>query len=237
MGEDDVSDDDDQPAGVASPAPVLSVSNFTNISDEDFDAEAIEELKRRFQAERGSFVTSSMLPASALRSFEQGFSNVRQANGNELFENGVGRNVYREDPFKKHSMRSTENNIFKNYHIKVLETTEQKVKVNPDCTREVDTLHKKSILRKFLMTNPSSGAFGLKCSFYSSLLFPFLLLLISSKFMRTLTSIVMWALKMSMVLSIMRTLQKKFISNCKCQQILRKCIFIAMVQNQLLTLT
>ena len=141
--DDDVSDDDDQPAGVASPAPVLSVSNFTNISDEDFDAEAIEELKRRFQAERGSFVTSSILPASALRSFEQGFSNVRQANGNELFENGVGRNVYREDPFKKHSMWPTENNIFKNYHIKVLETTEQKVKVNPDGTREVDTLHKK----------------------------------------------------------------------------------------------
>jgi len=136
-------DDDDQPAGVASPAPLLSVSNFTNISDEDFDAEAIEELKRKFQAERGSFVTSSILPASALRSFEQGFSNVRQANGNELFENGVGRNVYREEPFKKHSMWPTENNIFKNYHIKVLETTEQKVKVNPDGTREVDTLHKK----------------------------------------------------------------------------------------------
>ena len=141
--DDDVSDDDDQPAGVASPAPLLSVSNFTNISDEDFDAEAIEELKRKFQAERGSFVTSSILPASALRSFEQGFSNVRQANGNELFENGVGRNVYREEPFKKHSMWPTENNIFKNYHIKVLETTEQKVKVNPDGTREVDTTHKK----------------------------------------------------------------------------------------------
>merc|ERR1712241_1249614 len=128
-------------------------------------------------------------------------------------------------------MWPTENNIFKNYHIKVLETTEQKVKVNPDGTKEVDTLHKKSILRKFLMNNLSSGVFGLKCSFYSSLLFPFSLLLISSNFMRTLTSIVMWALKIPMVHSIiMRTLQKKFISNCKCQQILRKCIFIEMVQ-------
>ena len=37
---------------------------------------------------------------------------------------------------------------------------------------------------------------------------------------------------MLMVLSIMRTLQKKFISNCKSLQILRKYILIEMVQTQ-----
>jgi len=45
--------EDDQPSGLTSPAPVLMVSNFTNVSDdqEETDNEDFEELKRKFQRE------------------------------------------------------------------------------------------------------------------------------------------------------------------------------------------
>ena len=128
--------DDDQPSGLTSPAPVLMVSNFTNVSDcqEDTDNEAFEELKRRFQAERNSFVPSSIIPTVALQSFEQGFSNVQRSNGARLFDNGVGRNKLTGD--------SPYPSVTKNYHFKVLETTEQKMKILRDGTREVDTTHR-----------------------------------------------------------------------------------------------
>merc|ERR1712213_283713 len=75
-GEDD-DHEDDQPSALTSPARVLMVSNFTNVTDTDEDQDAIEELKRRFQAERSSFVASSIIPSTALRSFEEGFANVQ----------------------------------------------------------------------------------------------------------------------------------------------------------------
>ena len=129
--------EDDQPSGLTSPAPVLMVSNFTNVSDdqEETDNEDFEELKRKFQAERNSFVPSSIIPTVALQSFEQGFANVQKSNGNLLFENGIGRNK------RMTNLPMSYPDVTKNYHFKVLETTEQKMKILRDGTREVDTTH------------------------------------------------------------------------------------------------
>ena len=135
----DVSElEDDQPSGLTSPAPVLMVSNFTDVSDdqEDTDNDNFEELKRKFQAERSSFVPISIIPTVALQSFEQGFANVQKSNGNILFDNGIGRNKLMSS-----GLPMSCPNLTKNYHFKVLETTEQKMKILSDGTREVDTTH------------------------------------------------------------------------------------------------
>ena len=134
----DVSEfEDDQPSGLTSPAPVLMVSNFTDVSDDqkEIDTEDFEELKKKFQAERNSFVPSSIIPTVALQSFEQGFANVQKSNGNLLFENGIGRNKMMTNLPKLFP------SLTKNYHFKVLETTEQKMKILSDGTRQVDTTH------------------------------------------------------------------------------------------------
>jgi len=132
--------EDDQPSGLTSPAPVLMVSNFTDVSDDqdDSDNDEFEELKRRFQAERNSFVPSSIIPTVALQSFEQGFANVQKSNGNILFENGIGRNKLISS-----GLPMSYPSLTKNYHFKVLETTEQKMKILSDGTRQVDTTHKR----------------------------------------------------------------------------------------------
>ena len=124
--------DDDQPSGLTSPAPVLMVSNFTDVSDDqdDSDNDEFEELKRKFQAERNSFVPSSIIPAVALQSFEQGFANVQKSNGNILFDNGIGRNKLISS-----GLPMSNPSLTKNYHFKVLETTEQKMKIRSDGTR------------------------------------------------------------------------------------------------------
>ena len=63
------------------------------------------------------------------------------ANGNQLFENGTGRS--RLDVLQNVPNWHNNMNMNKNYHFKLLETTEQKMKINADGTREVDTVHKK----------------------------------------------------------------------------------------------
>ena len=129
--------EDDQPSGLTSPAPVLMVSNFTDVSDdqEEIDTEDYEELKKKFQAERNSFVPSTIIPTVALQSFEQGFANVQKSNGNLLFENGIGRSKMMTN------LPMTYPSVTKNYHFKILETTEQKMKILRDGTRQVDTTH------------------------------------------------------------------------------------------------
>merc|ERR1712012_132817 len=141
-GEDD-ENEDDQPSALTSPARVLMVSNFTNVTDTDEDQDAIEELKRRFQAERSSFVASSIIPSTALRSFEEGFANVQMSNGNELFDNGICSN--RHQPYHQQfsDIPRWQEKMNKNYHFKVSETTEQKMLIKSDGTREVDTVHKR----------------------------------------------------------------------------------------------
>ena len=130
--------EDDQPSGLTSPAPVLMVSNFTDDDQDGSDNDEFEELKRRFQAERNSFAPSSIIPTVALQSFEQGFANVQKSNGNILFENGIGRNKLISS-----GLPMSFPSLTKNYHFKVLETTEQKMKILSDGTREVDTTHKR----------------------------------------------------------------------------------------------
>ena len=132
--------EDDQPSGLTSPAPVLMVSNFTDVYDDqdDTDNDDFEELKRKFQAERNSFVPISIIPTVALQSFEQGFANVQKSNGNILFDNGIGRNKLNSS-----GLPMSYPSLTKNYHFKVLETTEQKMKILSDGTREVDTTHKR----------------------------------------------------------------------------------------------
>ena len=132
--------EDDQPSGLTSPAPVLMVSNFTDVSDDqdDTDNDDFEDLKRKFQAERNSFVPISIIPTVALQSFEQGFANVQKSNGNILFDNGIGRNK-----LNSCGLPMSYPSLTKNYHFKVLETTEQKMKILSDGTREVDTTHKR----------------------------------------------------------------------------------------------
>lgn len=136
-----LSEDDEQPSAVTSPSSVMMVSNYSPNNTLDMDDEALDELRRKFRAERNSFVASSMIPSTAFQSFEQGFSNIQVANGNQLFENGTGRS--RLDVLQNVPNWHNNMNMNKNYHFKLLETTEQKMKINADGTREVDTVHKK----------------------------------------------------------------------------------------------
>jgi len=64
------------------------------------------------------------------------------ANGNELFENGICRNRHQPSSQFPNIPRWQEK-MNKNYHFKVLETTEQKMLIKSDGTREVDTVHKR----------------------------------------------------------------------------------------------
>ena len=72
-----LSEDDEQPSAVTSPSSVMMVSNYSPNNTLDMDDEALDELRRKFRAERNSFVASSMIPSTAFQSFEQGFSNIQ----------------------------------------------------------------------------------------------------------------------------------------------------------------
>merc|ERR1712179_665012 len=74
-------------------------------------------------------------------SFDQGFSNVQQSNGKELYDNGLIRqrltgSYIRNIPFPSETTP-------RNYHIRVTETTEQKMKLNKDGSQVIDTTHKR----------------------------------------------------------------------------------------------
>eukprot|EP00090_Calanus_glacialis_P035004 TRINITY_DN5977_c0_g1_i1.p1 TRINITY_DN5977_c0_g1~~TRINITY_DN5977_c0_g1_i1.p1 ORF type:complete len:484 (-),score=129.00 TRINITY_DN5977_c0_g1_i1:309-1760(-) len=141
-GSDVYSDDDDQPAGYTSPA--RAVANITDTPMEMVSVDgdtSLEEMRKKFQSEARTNISGSLVPSTAFTSYDQGFSNVQVSNGKELFDNGLIRhrltgNYIKSIPFSQEASP-------RNYHIKVTETTEQKMQLNKDGSQVIDTTHKR----------------------------------------------------------------------------------------------
>eukprot|EP00092_Neocalanus_flemingeri_P012937 GFUD01013936.1.p1 GENE.GFUD01013936.1~~GFUD01013936.1.p1 ORF type:complete len:481 (+),score=133.82 GFUD01013936.1:112-1554(+) len=139
-GSDVYSDDDDQPAGYTSPARALE-----NITESTMDMVAqdsnlsLDEIRNNFQKEARTNISSSLVPTTAFKSFDQGFSNVQVSNGKELFDNGLIRQRQTGNYIRSIPTHSTP----RNYHFKITETTEQTMKLNKDGSQVVDTTHKR----------------------------------------------------------------------------------------------
>jgi len=141
-GSDAYSDDDDQPAGYTSPARALA--NITDTPMELVTANhntSLDEIKEKFQSEARTNISGSLVPTTAFTSYDQGFSNVQVSNGKELFENGLIRHRLNGSYIK--SIPFSQEASPRNYHIKVTETTEQKMKLNKDGSQVIDTTHKR----------------------------------------------------------------------------------------------
>lgn len=128
------SDEDDQPAGYT--APAMSMSRDLVTPDNNTD---IQKLREKFQSEARTNISGSLVPTTAFTSFDQGFSNVQQSNGKELYDNGLIRqrltgSYIRNIPFPSETTP-------RNYHIRVTETTEQKMRLNKDGSQVIDTTH------------------------------------------------------------------------------------------------
>merc|ERR1719411_397092 len=115
------------------------ISHDKNDKEDSLSFEALDELKRKFQAERSSYVTSSIIPSTAFKSFEQGFSKVQLSNGNELFDNGTVRNRMRGDNFVRFSNLDRK---ARNYQVCVSEVTQHNMKMNIDGSYCYDQIHK-----------------------------------------------------------------------------------------------
>lgn len=126
------SEEDDQPAGYTAPAMSMDLVTSGNSSD-------IQKLKEKFQSEARTNISGSLVPTTAFTSFDQGFSNVQQSNGKELYDNGLIRqrltgSYIRNIPFPSETTP-------RNYHMRVTETTEQKMRLNKDGSQVIDTTH------------------------------------------------------------------------------------------------
>merc|ERR1712013_56367 len=128
------SEEDDQPAGYT--AAVMSMDLVTPNKNTDLQQ---QQLGEKFQSEARTNISGSLVPTTAFTSYDQGFSNVQQSNGKELFDNGLIRHrltgsYIRNIPFPCESTP-------RNYHIRVTETTEQKMRLNKDGSQVIDTTH------------------------------------------------------------------------------------------------
>jgi len=138
-------DDDDQPAATVIFRDAEHISQGRKDKEDSLSFEALDELKRKFQAERSSYVTSSLIPSTAFNSFEQGFSNVQLSNGNELFDNGTVRNRMLGDNVVRFSNLDRRS---RNYQISVSEVTQHNMKMNIDGSYSYDKIHKKEKTEK-----------------------------------------------------------------------------------------
>ena len=132
-------DEDDQPSATMIPRADEHISQDKQDKEEVFSFEALDELKKKFKAERSSYVTSSIIPSTAFKSFEQGFSKVQLSNGNELFDNGTVRNRMRGDNFVRFSNLDRK---ARNYQVCVSEVTQHNMKMNIDGSYCYDQIHK-----------------------------------------------------------------------------------------------
>ena len=133
-------DEDDQPSATMIPLLTEHSSQDKDKDKEDvLSFEALDELKKKFQAERSSYVTSSIIPSTAFKSFEQGFSKVQLSNGNELFDNGTVRNRMLGDNVARFSNLDEK---ARNYQLCVSEVTQHHMKMNIDGSYCYDKIHK-----------------------------------------------------------------------------------------------
>jgi len=124
------SEEDDQPAGYT--APVTSMDLVTG-QHNNMDLQKLEE---KFQSEARTNISGSLVPTTAFTSFDQGFSSVQQSNGKELFDNGLIRHRLTGSYIKNIPFPAP-----RNYHIRVTETTEQKMRLEKDGSQVIDTTH------------------------------------------------------------------------------------------------
>merc|ERR1711874_700387 len=137
--EQELEDEDDQPSATIIPRADEHISQDKQDKEEVFSFEALDELKKKFKAERSSYVRSSIIPSTAFKSFEQGFSKVQLSNGNELFDNGTVRNRMRGDNFVRFSNLDRK---ARNYQVCVSEVTQHNMKMNIDGSYCYDQIHK-----------------------------------------------------------------------------------------------
>jgi len=139
------SEEDDQPAGYTAPAMSRDLVTPDNNTD-------VQKLKEKFQSEARTNISGCLVPTTAFTSFDQGFSNVQQSNGKELYDNGLIRqrltgSYIRNIPFPSETTP-------RNYHIRVTETTEQKMRLNKDGSQVIDTTHTREQSEKSFDTDP-----------------------------------------------------------------------------------
>ena len=156
--EDEDEDEDDQPSATMISQITTEGISYDKKDEEDvLSFEALDALKKRFKAERSSYVPSSIIPSTAFKSFERGFSQVQLSNGNELFDNGtvrhrmLGDNVFRFSNLDKKA---------RNYQVCVSEVTQHNIKMNVDGSYCYDKIHKKEKTEK--VYDDGDGIFCLK---------------------------------------------------------------------------
>ena len=143
--EEEEEEEDDQPSATMIVRDTEHISQDKKDKEEVLSFEALDELKKKFQAERSSYVPSSIIPSMAFKSFEEGFSKVQLSNGNELFDNGtvrhrmLGDNVVRFSNLDKKA---------RNYQVCVSEVTQHNMKMNIDGSYSYDKIHKKEKTEK-----------------------------------------------------------------------------------------
>ena len=143
--EEEDEDEDDQPSATMISQITEDISYDKKDEEDVLSFEALDALKKRFKAERSSYVPSSIIPSTAFKSFEQGFSQVQLSNGNELFDNGtvrhrmLGDNVFRFSNLDKKA---------RNYQVCVSEVTQHNIKMNVDGSYCYDKIHKKEKTEK-----------------------------------------------------------------------------------------
>ena len=138
--EEEQEDEDDQPSATM----ISHISHDKEDKENVLSFEALDELKKKFRAERSSYV-SSIIPSSAFKSFEQGFSQVQLSNGNELFDNGTVRQRVFGDNVVGFSNLDKK---ARNYQVCVSEVTQHNMKMNIDGSYSYDKIHKKEKTEK-----------------------------------------------------------------------------------------